>query len=475
MSSASKPTRRTSPRKASKQQPTSMTSEIPFDAHQSTTLPAVNTAGNGMVELKDKAGGKTSTSCGGSTMGKCHYKKCGIVTMEDLESCAALGCKKKRFIRPVWKLCMNDALGSTQPKWQILVLFVPKLVITSVAAASRKPNWGNDGAKGPNDPKSSEWILLDWLLAEGNYANKWRGKDSRGKKKKHVAAEIAALINAGKVKVVRDGKQVMNKISHIEKSFRLAHDFANTETGQGLQENNWGEFDDAVRRKCPYYFDLLEIFGDRASAKPKATSNDNLDSSEEEDGASKDLDLFSVGSEYDDDSGGDIHMDMSKYNDDDGDDDDGDDDDDDYVEEGEGEEVVDASTKKKQGKSSKQDENTSGQKRKNAALSSATLIGAASTKKNKSTVTLFDQGTSDNLATLAASHKKVADARLKQIMHDNQSKMAVDAAAAEQADLELRMKKFQTLMDIRQKHPTLTNEQIVQMFPMLADFVNIVK
>ena len=74
----------------------------------------------------------------------------------------------------------------------------------------------------------------------------------------------------------------MNKISHIEKAFSAAHDFANTETGQGLKENDTGEFDDAVRRKCLYYFDLLEIFGDRASAKPKVTSLDNLSSSDDE-------------------------------------------------------------------------------------------------------------------------------------------------------------------------------------------------
>jgi hypothetical protein len=54
-----------------------------------------------------------------------------------------------------------------------------------MAAASRKPNWGNDGAKGPNDPKSSERILLDWLLAGGNYANKWHEKEAKGKKKTH--------------------------------------------------------------------------------------------------------------------------------------------------------------------------------------------------------------------------------------------------------------------------------------------------
>jgi hypothetical protein len=108
---------------------------------------------------------------------------------------------------------------------------------------------------------------------------------------------------------------------------------------------------------------------------------------------------------------------------------------------------------------------TSGQKRKNVASSSASLIGAASSSKtNKAKVTLFDPATSGSLATLAASQQKVAE-----------SKMAASAAMAEQTDMDLRMKKLQTLMEIREKNPSLTNEQIIQLFPMLADFMNILK
>jgi len=86
------------------------------------------------------------------------------------------------------------------------------------------------------------------------------------------------------VKVSRDVKQVTNKITYMERAFREAHDFANTETGVGLQETDRGNFQDIVRKRFPYYFDLLEIFGDRASSKPKVTSYDDLsETSEEED------------------------------------------------------------------------------------------------------------------------------------------------------------------------------------------------
>jgi len=43
-------------------------------------------------------------------------------------------------------------------------------------------------------------------------------------------------------------------------------------------------FQDVVCKRFPYYFDLLEIYGDRASSKPKATSYDDLsEDSDEED------------------------------------------------------------------------------------------------------------------------------------------------------------------------------------------------
>jgi hypothetical protein len=161
------------------------------------------------------------------------------------------------------------------------------------AYMKRKPNWLNDGANGPDDRMCSEAILLDWLTTEGNYSMKWRGKDAKGKNKKQIALEIADLMNAAKVRVKRDGKQVMNKIAHIEKAFCAAHDFANSETGQGLKETDAGQFDDAVK-KCQYYFDLLDIIGNRALAKPKATSHDNLDSSDEDEDANYDIFLVEL-------------------------------------------------------------------------------------------------------------------------------------------------------------------------------------
>jgi hypothetical protein len=79
----------------------------------------------------------------------------------------------------------------------------------------------------------------------------------------------------------RDKEKVKNKIEHIEKQFKSAHDFSQTETGVGLKDNDpEGSFKEIMLKKCPWYFDLLDIMVDRAS-KAKVTS-DELDTDEDD-------------------------------------------------------------------------------------------------------------------------------------------------------------------------------------------------
>ena len=116
-------------------------------------------------------------------------------------------------------------------------------------------------------------------MTPGNYS-KYRGKNNSGKRKIQFAEEISKKINDAGVRVKRDKDKVKAKITHIETCFRSAHDFAFTETGAGIKETDEGNFRDIILKKCPWYFDLLDIFKDRASAKPKMTS-DELDSEED--------------------------------------------------------------------------------------------------------------------------------------------------------------------------------------------------
>ena len=56
-------------------------------------------------------------------------------------------------------------------------------------------------------------------------------------------------------------------MEHIEQTFQSVNDWA-THTGQGIQEDNTDNFCAAVEKKSQYYFDLLDIFYDHASAQP---------------------------------------------------------------------------------------------------------------------------------------------------------------------------------------------------------------
>ena len=109
--------------------------------------------------------------------------------------------------------------------------------------------------------------LLDWLLVPGSYMNKWHGKNN-GRQTKQVTANIAHLINDAGVHVTRNAKQVQNKVQHLEQQFRVAYNFANTKTGQGLESNDKNSFEDAVCGLCTQHFDLFEVFHDCASSRP---------------------------------------------------------------------------------------------------------------------------------------------------------------------------------------------------------------
>jgi hypothetical protein len=151
------------------------------------------------------------------------------------------------------------------------------------AVASPKAlSWRNAGPVEREVAGCSETILLHWLRAEGNYALYRGGPQRKGKTKKKVAAQIARIINEKGVFPPKNAKQVENKIHHIEKQFRTAHDWSTTVTGAGLQENGRGSFNDAITYRCPQYFFLKDVMIERSSMQPKAT-NMNLDSSESDD------------------------------------------------------------------------------------------------------------------------------------------------------------------------------------------------
>jgi hypothetical protein len=188
---------------------------------------------------------------------------------------ACIHCK-----RTIHHDCYVQAYGDLGPLPPDAVVCTAKCH-ARITSLTRRPGWHNDGANGPDDPVTSERILLDWLTEEGNYS-KYRGKNNNGVSKNKYAQRIADIMNSKGVRVKRDAKLVVNKIAGLEDSFKNAFDFANSETGAGLMEQGaLGSFEAAVKARCTFYYDLLPIMKDRSSAKPKCTSEE-LDDPEEE-------------------------------------------------------------------------------------------------------------------------------------------------------------------------------------------------
>jgi hypothetical protein len=84
------------------------------------------------------------------------------------------------------------------------------------------------------------------------------------------------LIKAKGVRVERDAKSVQNKIENLEQKFRKAHEFATSVTGAGLETGAPSTFGEAVKKKCPHYFQLLQVMSDRASSKATLSSEGKL-------------------------------------------------------------------------------------------------------------------------------------------------------------------------------------------------------
>jgi hypothetical protein len=221
---------------------------------------------------------------------KCCYRSCRVKGAE-LLVCSANGCDKK-----VHMMCYQGLLLNKHP--DLLPLLSGQAVCTKkchgkvvkensgsggndAKGGGRSGKWDCDGKDGPDDPNTSVKILLDWWMTEGNYSN-FCGKNNNGVKKKQFCEQLADKMTKETLSN-RTSKNVMSKIQHIEKSFKEAHVFVTSETGASIKETDEGTFKEAVKKKCPYYYDLVDIMSNRASAKPKVTSYDEEEYSDRED------------------------------------------------------------------------------------------------------------------------------------------------------------------------------------------------
>ena len=144
----------------------------------------------------------------------------------------------------------------------------------SLDMEQRNVLWYKDGPLGPDDPNNSESILIQWLIEPGNYA-KYRAPPN-GQTKIGICEAISSKIRAAGILKDRPPASVKGKIENIEGLWRQTHDFA-VHTGAGIKvKDGVKAFEDACTNRFKYYFDLEEVFCDRASARAKHTTDGNL-------------------------------------------------------------------------------------------------------------------------------------------------------------------------------------------------------
>lgn len=94
------------------------------------------------------------------------------------------------------------------------------------------------------------------------------------------AKDLANEMNRAKVRVYRDAKQVINKITHIEQRFIRAHEVATAASVDEDNETGRESTRDEIERICQNYFALLPVMADQLATKQRKASNHEISDNE---------------------------------------------------------------------------------------------------------------------------------------------------------------------------------------------------
>jgi len=124
-------------------------------------------------------------------------------------------------------------------------------------------------------------VMIDWLTTDSNYSQ-WCGGDEQngktdsnysqwcgGDKQNGIANKISQNHQRQGITAERPGRDIHVKVNHLEQQFRAAKDWLN-QTGVGVTCEE--SIKAAVKHRCPYYYELMDVMSDRASSIPLSTT-----------------------------------------------------------------------------------------------------------------------------------------------------------------------------------------------------------
>ncbi|KAH9094085.1 hypothetical protein Ae201684P_016701 [Aphanomyces euteiches] len=132
-------------------------------------------------------------------------------------------------------------------------------------ARKQRVSWNTDGIA---NGKTSMYIVLEWLTAEGNY-KRWRGGDKNSGATKTALATMLNNTMIANVISNRKPKDIVTKISTIESDYRAARDWQEN-TGQGIESEV--TIEEELKKRCSCFFLVDAVMRDRPSVTPLADS-----------------------------------------------------------------------------------------------------------------------------------------------------------------------------------------------------------